>query len=75
MMVIQGWTLRATHGFHDPDRDSQSGAQQAVGAGIDALATPFFGILAMATYQDYDEGPMVSGADGWSADLVLHFLY
>jgi hypothetical protein len=75
MMVVQGWTLRATHGFHDPDRGSQSGARQSVGAGVDVLATPFFGVLAMATYQDLEEGPAVRGNDGWSADLVLHFLY
>jgi hypothetical protein len=74
-MLTRGWTLRVVHGFHDSDLDNRSGARQSLGFGLDVLATPFFGVLAMATYQDVEDGPAVVGEDGWSADVVLHFLY
>jgi hypothetical protein len=74
-VVRQGWTLRATHGFHDPDRDLESGIRQRFGAGVDLLATPFFGVLVMANYDDPEPGGDVSEAQRWSGNLVLHFLY
>lgn len=74
-VVAQGWTLRFTHGFHDPDRDYQTGIRQRFGGGVDLLATPFFGLLAMVNYDDPEPGLDVADASGWSADLVFHFLY
>lgn len=75
LRVARGWTLRATHGFADPDRDAKNGARQRYGAGVDVLATPFFGFLAMANYDDVERGAAVTEESGWSADFVFHFLY
>jgi hypothetical protein len=74
-VVAKGWTLRFTHGFQDPDRDYQTGTRQRVGGGFDFLATPFFGVLAMANYDEVEEGLDVEGSGGWSGELVFHFLY
>lgn len=73
--LTKGWTARTTWGFHDPDRDLESGARKRYSAGLDVLATPFFGILALANYDDVQPGPRVREAGGWSADFVFHFLY
>lgn len=73
--VARGWHLRGVWGFHDPDRDTESGARHRYSAGVDVLFTPFFGVLAMASYDDPERGVDVADAGGWSADFVFHFLY
>jgi hypothetical protein len=75
VVVARGWTVRLTHGFQDPDRDRQSGIRQRLAGGLDVLATPFFGILAMVNHDEIKAGIDVPDQGGWSSHLVLHFLY
>lgn len=74
-VVSRGINLRMVYGFYDPDRDLETGRRQRVGGGIDYFVTPFFGTLAMVNYDDDDRDADERYGGGWSADLVLHFLY
>jgi hypothetical protein len=74
-VVSRGINLRMVHGFYDPDRDFETGRRQRVGGGVDYFVTPFFGTLAMVNYDADDRGTDERYGGGWSADLVLHFLY
>ena len=73
--VVQGFTLRATYSFQDPDVDLKTGTRSRYGAGFDALATPFFGVLLMANQYDFRQGDLIDASDYFQGELVLHFLY
>ena len=74
-VVSRGINLRFVHGFYDPDVDLQTGRRQRFGGGVDYLATPFFGAVAMVNFDDDDRPADVRYGGGWSADVVFHFLY
>jgi len=73
--VVQGFFLRATYTFQDPDRDLQTGTRSRYGLGFDALTTPFFGVLLMANRYDNRQGQDVDEPSYYQGELVLHFLY
>ena len=73
--IVPGIHARGTHGFHDPDRRETTGARNRWGLGVDSLISPFFGVLAMANYHQFDQGELVTESDYWQGEVVLHFLY
>jgi hypothetical protein len=73
--VIQGYDLRATYNFHDPDRDLLSGVRRRYGAGVSAMPRPYLGYSLMANYWDIDSGPAVPETDRVEGELMIHFFY
>jgi len=71
----RGLDLRMTYNFLDPDTERQTGSRSKAGLGADLLATPFFGVLAMLNYHQFEEGEEITGEDFLQAELVVHFLY
>lgn len=73
-----GLDLRATWNLYDPDIDLKTGSHSRVGFGVDILASPFWGVLAMLNVNDYEAGPAFP-KDAFDqdvrVDLILHFLY
>jgi hypothetical protein len=73
--IVQGFTLRGTYNFYDPDTNKKSGARSRLGLGLDTLITPFVGVLAMVNHTRFEDGEDLSGDEYTQAVLVLHFLY
>ena len=73
--IVPGIHARGTHGFHDPDHRETTGSRNRWGFGVDSLISPFFGVLAMANYHEFDQGELVTESDYWQGEVVLHFLY
>jgi hypothetical protein len=72
---VQGLYLRGSYDFLDPDLDLATGSWSRVGVGVDALVTPFAGVMLMANFQRFDEGEAVTGENYAQAVMVLHLLY
>ncbi len=71
----QGLFLRGVYGYQDPDRRVQAGSRERWGVGVDLLATPFFGVTAMANRYVARRGTLVDEPNTWRGEIVLHVLY
>jgi hypothetical protein len=80
--LMPGLDVRAVYNYADPDIDHDTGSRIKAGGGVDALATPFFGVKAMVNvYQDH-KGSAGEPAIHVSEDLrytqtevTLHLFY
>ncbi len=73
--LVEGLDIRATWNFLDPDVDLATGSHSKLGLGLDVLATPFVGLLAMINHNRFEAGTAFPEDDYFQAELVLHFLY
>jgi hypothetical protein len=73
--VSQGYDLRLTYNFHDPDRALKNGARRRYGSGLSAMPRPYFGLSLMANYWDIDPGEAVTDKDRLEGELMVHFFY
>jgi hypothetical protein len=71
----QGLDLRATWNLFDPDVKLKTGSHVKLGLGLDLLATPFVGLLAMLSHNRFESGDAFSEEDFLRAEIMLHFLY
>ena len=75
IQVSQGYDLRLTYNFHDPDRAQKSGSRQRYGAGVAAMLKPYYGFSLMANYWDLDPGEAIDDQDRLEGELMIHFFY
>ncbi|MCP4292484.1 MAG: hypothetical protein GY780_11705 [bacterium] len=75
LTVSQGYDLRLTYNFQDPDRGLQNGSRQKYGTGISAMPRPYFGWSLMANYWDNDQGDAVVEDDRFEGEMMVHFFY
>ena len=78
--LVRGLDVRTVYNFADPDIDHQTGTRTKFGAGIDALASPFFGVKAMVNVYRNESGggaaiTDVSELDYVQTELTLHVFY
>ena len=71
----QGFALRGTANFYDPDIDSASGARSRFGIGFDTMPYPFLDLVGMVNFHRFDVGPAVAGLDYAQVELMLHVFY
>ena len=80
--VLQGFDLRATYDFFDPDLDRESGTRDRIAAGLDLLPYPFLNLQTMVRRERYEgaprgapSAPEAVGDDTTWFELQVHLLY
>jgi hypothetical protein len=71
----QGFDLRGTYSFQDPDRSVRNGTRERWGGGVAWLPYPFFGLQIMVNRWQIDPGDLVDDPDRTEGELVVHFFY
>lgn len=71
----QGFDLRGTYSFQDPDRDLKNGSRERWGGGAVWMPYPFFDLLVMLNRWQVEPGELVDGSSRTEGEIVLHFFY
>ena len=74
-LVRQGFEIKATYDFFDPDVDRKSGAETRWGGGVFAMPASYFTGEVLFRWTDFEEGPVVAGEAFYELVLQAHFLY
>ncbi|MBK8164953.1 MAG: hypothetical protein IPK64_03195 [bacterium] len=71
----QGFDLRGTYNFQDPDRDVKNGSRERWGAGAVWMPYPFFDLQVMVNRWQTEPGELVDDTDRTEGEVVVHFFY
>lgn len=74
-LLHQGFELKATFDFFDPDRDRASGAKSRWGGGVAVMPRSYLVVDALMRNTTYDDGVAYFGRDFNETLLQLHLLY
>lgn len=75
LQVVRGLDLRTVYNFADPDIDEQTGFRVKMGAGLDALVSPFFGVRGMVNVYHDHGGVDVTELQYTQSEITLHLFY